>query len=167
MAAHFTDGTSWGKKRSLPVEHLVAYLDRRLEDVTPPQPVSLKAPMLHDVCLLTRQVELGDQTRRVLDALVKEPVAEFDFNRKEAPCCGASGLYDRVAPEAASRCAGSRTDDLRKEGGQTVVCGSTDCARALGNNTEAGESALDIVELALGAFNLRPSESTFGDRGEE
>jgi Fe-S oxidoreductase len=167
MAAHFTDGTSWGKQRSLPVEHLVAYLDRRLEDVTPPQPVSLQAPMVHDACLLTRQVELADQTRRVLDALVEESIAEFDFNRKEAPCCGAAGLYDRVAPEAASRCAGSRITDLRKEGGQTVVCGSTDCSKALAEQTEAGESALDIVELALRAFAIGPSESSIGDRGEE
>jgi hypothetical protein len=72
-----------------------------------------------------------------------------------------------VAPEAASRCAGSRIDDLRKEGGQTVVCGSTDCSKALADHTEAGESVLDIVELALRAFAIGPSESSFGDRGEE
>jgi Fe-S oxidoreductase len=167
MAAHFSDGTSWGKQRTVPVEHIVEYMDRRLDAVPAPNPVSLEAPMVHDACLLTRQVELADPTRRVLNALVDEPIAEFEFNRKEAPCCGAAGLYERVAPEAAKRCADSRIQDLRDEDGETVVCGSTDCSKALAEHTEAGESALDIVELALRAFAIGPSESSFGDRGEE
>lgn len=167
MAAHFSEGSSWGKKRRVQVEHLIGFMARELQEATPPEPVRLTAPMLHDSCLLTRQLGLADETRQVVEALTDGDISEFDFNRDEAPCCGASGLYDRVAPDAARRCAASRIEDVRREGGQTVVCGSADCTKALRGEAGSEETVRDIVELALRAFAIEPPAHTFGDGGQK
>lgn len=167
MAATYAEGTSWegedwsgdehggsGPK----VMHLVEFLAERLDFVQPRRSVSADGLMLHDSCYVGRQLELYEPFRQLVAAFCDGRGGEFEFARDEAPCCGAAGLYDVVEPEGARRAAETRLEQMEREGGARMVCGSANCARAFrqaaGDGSPDDDIAFDVLELAFRAFEL-------------
>jgi Fe-S oxidoreductase len=153
MVAEFREGNSFGRKSSLQVVHIIEFLAARIEMIEPRVDLSDEAIMLHDSCLVGRHLDLYEETRTLLTALCSGPMEEFSTNRADAPCCGAVGEYDRIAPEASARLAANRVEQMRREGGEKIVCGQAMCSRAM-NRVDGTDVALDVVDLVCRAFEL-------------
>lgn len=153
MVSLFREGTSFGQKSPLQVVHLIEFLAERVEFIEPRVDVSDEAMMLHDSCFVGRHLELYEETRKLVNGLCETPPAEFSVNRDDAPCCGGPSHYHLVAPEASERCASDRLEQMEREGGQKVLCGSTTCTKAF--QRAGGEDvALDVLDLACKAFEI-------------
>ncbi|AWV90966.1 (Fe-S)-binding protein [Bradymonas sediminis] len=153
LVAEYRDGASFGRKGPLEVMHIIEFLAERVEMIEPRVDLSGDAIMLHDSCFVGRHLNLYEQTRTLLEALCGRPMDEFSTNRANAPCCGAAGEYHRIAPEASERLASNRVEQMRREGGEKIVCGSAMCVRAL-NRVSDTDVALDVVDLVCRAFEL-------------
>jgi Fe-S oxidoreductase len=166
MVAQLRDGTSFGpdSESGLPadaiedglserVEHIIEVLDARVPEEPPSQPVSADDWMLHDSCFTTRQLSLAEPTRRVLEHLCAEGPREFHVGGEEAPCCGGPAHYHLVAPEASEQLAVDRLKQMRAEGGEAVVCGSSTCRKAFARADDAAVAG-DVLELAWMAYDI-------------
>jgi|GEM_PF-1896130 len=153
MVAEYRDGGSFGRKGPLKVMHIIEFLAERVEMIEPRIDLSEQAVMLHDSCFVGRHLNLYEETRTLLSALCGRAVDEFSTNRANAPCCGAAGEYHRIAPEASERLARNRIEQMRREGGEKIVCSAAMCARAL-NRVSDGDVAMDVLDLVCQAFEL-------------
>lgn len=168
MVAQVRHGTSFGpdSEGGLPasavddpgesavrLEHAIEVLDEVVEDRPPEHPVSADDWMLHDACFTTRQLELAEATRRVLDVLCDPPPEEFHVSGEEAPCCGGPSHYHVVAPEASERLARDRLEQMARESGESVVCGAATCRKAFARSDESAVAG-DILEIACAAYDV-------------
>lgn len=153
MVAEYRDGGSFGRKGSLQVVHIIEFLAERVEMIEPRVDLSDEAIMLHDSCFVGRHLNLYEETRTLLSALCGRSMDEFSTNRANAPCCGAAGEYHRIAPDASERLASQRVEQMRREGGEKIVCSSAMCTRAL-NRVSGEDVAIDVVDLVCRAFEL-------------
>lgn len=152
MASLYREGSSFGRAGSLTVLHLVEWLHEMLDALEVKAPVSVRGLRLHDSCFVTRQLELGQQTREVLHALVDGELGEFSVNGADAPCCGGPGHYHVVAREASERCASDRLAQLSLEGGDAIVCASATCKKAF--RRVGGDGTVDLLEIACRAMGV-------------
>ncbi|MFW5966401.1 MAG: (Fe-S)-binding protein [Persicimonas sp.] len=153
MASLFTEGSSFYRDSPLEVVHIIEFLAERVDMLEPRVDVQTEAMMLHDSCFVGRQLELYEETRHLLSALCGGPLEEFSINRADAPCCGGPSHYPRIAPDASERCAAERLEQMEREGGETIVSGSSTCTRAF-EGAGGSQTALDVVELVCRAFEL-------------
>ena len=77
MAALYRDDSSWGRSGDLEVIHLIEFLADRLPFVQPREPVSADGLMIHDSCMVGRQLELYDEVRALADACCEGDIGEF------------------------------------------------------------------------------------------
>ncbi len=154
MAALYRDDSSWGRSGDLEVIHLIEFLADRLPFVQPREPVSADGLMIHDSCMVGRQLELYDEVRALADACCEGDIGEFQFAREEAPCCGGPAHYPLVAPEASERCADTRLEQMEREGGDRLLCGSATCEQAFQRASDTDEIALNVLELVCRAFEI-------------
>ncbi len=152
MVALHREGTTFGEERPIQVLHLVEWLDDHLDTIDVPEPVDPSAWRLHDSCFVTRHLELGDETRRVLETFVDGDLPEFDTNGADAPCCGGPSHYHVVAPEASERCASDRVAQLEREGGEAIVCASATCKKSF--RRAGNHGALDLLEIVCRAMGI-------------
>lgn len=152
FASLHRDGTTFGEARPLQVIHLVEWLSDHLGSFEVPEPVDPSTWRLHDSCFVTRHLELGEETRRVLEHFVDGDLAEFDTNGKDAPCCGGPSHYHVVAPEASERCASERVEQLGREGGDAIVCASATCKKSF--RRAGNHGALDLLEIVCRAMGV-------------
>lgn len=145
------DGSSFGwEDLSEPeVVHIVEFLAEYRDLLSIEEPIEADRIMLHDSCFVGRHLELYDETRAVYETISRSPIREFQFNRDDAPCCGGPAHYHVVAPEASERCASDRLDELDREGGNSIVCGSATCKKAF--NRARDSVATDLLELVCKA----------------
>jgi Fe-S oxidoreductase len=151
--ALFEESSSFGRDSDINIVHLIEFLAERIDFVEPREKIELDGAMLHDSCFVGRQLELYEETRQLLRALCADPPAEFQFNRDEAPCCGGPSHYHVVAPEASERCAEERIEQMEREGGQQLLCGSTTCVKAF-RRAGSDDIATDVLDIACRAFGL-------------
>lgn len=153
LVARHREGTSWGDQTHTKIIHLIEFLAQNLPGLTPTHKIDAQNFMLHDSCYLGRQLHLYEPFRLLASALSTEIPAEFQFNRAEASCCGAAGGFHHTAPEASEQAARNILDQMQREGGSTILCGSNTCKKAF-QRVGGKDAALDILELACRAFNL-------------
>jgi Fe-S oxidoreductase len=154
MAALYREESSWGREGDLEVVHVVEFLADRLPFVQPREPVPADDLMIHDSCMVGRQLELYEEVRDLARELCDGDPGEFQFAREEAPCCGGPAHYHRVAPEASERCAETRIEQMEREGGEGMICGSATCKKAFRRVSDDDGVAMDLLELACRAFGL-------------
>lgn len=104
--------------------------------------------MYHDPCALARDLEVHDEPRAVLAAVLENKASEFAWNRRDAVCCGAGGLLPHAMPETARRMAEKRGEEARAAGA-TIVTSSPTCQRHLQANGVDAEDLLTLVARAL------------------
>lgn len=153
MVAEFREGTSFGRRGEIDVVHIIEFLAERVDMIEPRVDLSDQATMLHDSCFVGRHLDLYEPTRALLTAMCGAPMLEFSTNRADAPCCGAAGEYPRIAPAASRRLVETRAEQMRREGGEKMVCGAPGCTRHI-NQICGDEVALDVVDLVCRAFEL-------------
>ena len=153
MVTLFNEKSSFGEKSPVNVVHMIEFLAERVDMLEPRVDLSGEAIMLHDSCFVGRHLELYEETRKLLSSLCGKPLAEFSTNRADAPCCGGPSHYHLIAPEASERCASDRIEQMEREGGEKIVCGSATCTKAF---RRAGDEdvALDVLDLVCRAFEL-------------
>ena len=152
MAALYREESSFGRSGPLTVLHIVEWLSEMLETLTVPHRVPVGGLKLHDSCFVTRQLDLGKQTRDVLAALVDGELGEFSVNGSDAPCCGGPAHYHVVAREASERCASDRLAQMHLEGGDAIVCASATCKKAF--RRVGGDGTVDLLEIACRAMGF-------------
>lgn len=152
MASLYQEKSSFGRSGPLTVLHVVQWLSEMLETLDVPHPVPVAGLRLHDSCFVTRQLDLGAETRAVLAAFVDGDLEEFAVNGTDAPCCGGPGHYHVVAREASERCAADRLTQLELEGGDAIVCASATCKKAF--RRVGGDGTVDLLEIACRAMGI-------------
>ncbi len=135
------------------VVHIIEFLAEFSDALPVEEPLDATTMKLHDSCFVGRHLELYDETREVLTAISDGRFDEFQFNRDDAPCCGGAAHYHVIAPEASKRCASSRLEQLDREGGKSVVCGSATCKKAF-RRVRDDSVATDLLELVCRACGL-------------
>lgn len=152
MASLYRPETSFGSEGELTILHLVEWLDEHLDVVEPTEPVSPEGWRFHDSCFVTRHLDLGTQTRRVLAKFVDGELPEFSVNGNDAPCCGGPSHYHVVAPQASVRCAEERIEQLQREGGESIVCASATCKKSF--RRAGNDGSLDLLEIVCRAMGI-------------
>ena len=104
--------------------------------------------LYHDPCFLARRLEVLDEPRAVLSAVLQDGAGEFSWNHRDAVCCGGGGLLPRALPATASRMADRRIAEA-KAADATVV---TSCATCLHHLRENGANAVDMLTLVAKAL---------------
>ncbi len=107
--------------------------------------------VFHDPCFLTRYLERGDTTRRVLGGVLGEPLLEPAWTGADAACCGGGGLVPHALPEVARGVAAARVAQLAATGADAVVTACPGCVRQLGEPPDA-LPVKDWVELLADAY---------------
>ncbi len=159
MVAQHREGTSWTRENSETSEntpkivHLIEFLAENIANTIPTQKFDAKNFMLHDSCYIGRQLDLYEPFRTLAHALSHGNPAEFQFNRAEASCCGAAGNFHQTDPEASEKAASNILDQMDREGGNALICGTSRCKKAF-QKARDQDVALDILELACRAFDL-------------
>lgn len=152
MASLYREESSFGRSGPLTVLHLVEWLHEMRDAIEVTAPVPVAGLRLHDSCFVTRQLDLGVQTREVLALLLDGELEEFAVNGKDAPCCGGPGHYHVVAREASERCASDRVAQLELEGGDAIVCASATCKKAF--RRVGGDGTIDLLEIVCRATGV-------------
>lgn len=132
--------------------HMLELLADLVEDLPVLEKVSGDGVFLHDSCFVGRHLNLYDETR-VVAAAVLDGFQEFQFNREDAPCCGGPAHYHVVAPAASERAARERVDQLEREGGTRVVCGSATCKKSF-RRAKDNKAASDLLEIICEACGV-------------
>lgn len=153
LVAQNRAGTSWSDQTNTKVVHLIEFLAQNITDLTPTHKFDTPNTMLHDSCYLGRQLDLYEPFRTLASALSTQSPAEFQFNRAEASCCGAAGAFHQTDPNASEQAARNILQQMQREGGSALICGSPGCKKAF-QRVGGKDAALDILELACRAFNL-------------
>lgn len=134
---------------NLNVKHLIALLAEFVDEIPVKQQVKQDGLMFHDSCFVGRHLSLYEESRTLAAAVVAD-FEEFQFNRADAPCCGGAAHYHVVAPAASERCATERLEQLEREGGRSIICGSATCKKAFRRVGDA-EVATDLLDLVCRA----------------
>ena len=142
-------------RMSLPrvrVRHLIEVLAERVPLDPPLARLVTPGVMLHDSCHVGRHLELYEQTRQVAALLFERPPAELSQRRDQATCCGGSIVYALASPEGSHECAQELLAQVRREGGEALLCGQAGCKGAL--NLASEDVAIDLLEAACLAYEL-------------
>lgn len=143
---------SFSRAMSTEVIHILSYLEDYVDELPVAKKVDGTGVMLHDSCFVGRHLDLYDATRALTRAVYDPEPAEFQFNRDNAPCCGGPAHYHVVAPAASEKVAKQRIDQMEREGGAKMVCGSSTCNKAFkrAGNDETSSTLLDAICTACG-----------------
>ena len=102
----------------------------------------------HDPCQLARGLEVTEEPRIILRAILQDAPREFAWNRRDAMCCGAGALLPRSMPETSKRMAARRVEEPLAIGG-TIV---TSCPSCLGRLATEEVETVDLTELVAKAL---------------
>ena len=109
----------------------------------------VKGPFVyHDPCWLARRLDVVDEPRAVLSAVLADSVSEFAWNRRDTVCCGGGALLPRSLPATAARMASVRVEEARGMGASIA----TSCPTCLHRFREAGAEAVDLLSLVARAL---------------
>lgn len=104
--------------------------------------------LYHDPCWLARKLDVVDEPRAVLTAVVADRVGEFAWNRRDTVCCGGGALLPQSMPATAGRMTDSRAAEA-KAAGATIV---TSCPSCLHRFRESGADAVGLLTLVSKAL---------------
>jgi len=104
--------------------------------------------LYHDPCWLARKLDVTDEPRAVLSAIVADGAGEFAWNRRDTMCCGAGALLPETMPETSARMCATRADEAAAAGA-TIV---TSCPGCLHRFRESGADAVSFLSLVAKAL---------------
>ena len=99
----------------------------------------------HDPCYLGRYLGVYDEPRRALGRAGAD-VAEFQWNRDRAYCCGAGGALPLTSPDTAHAIADKRRDEFKKTGAEALVTACPSCEAMLARDG-SGVEVLDLIDV--------------------
>lgn len=105
----------------------------------------------HDPCFLARRLDVVDEPRAILAAVLAEGAGELAWNRRDTVCCGGGALLPHAMPETAARMTEARAAEARAAGA-TIV---TSCATCVHRFREGGADAVDLLSLVARAVQGR------------
>lgn len=104
--------------------------------------------LYHDPCWLARKLDVVDEPRAVLTAILADGAGEFAWNRRDTVCCGAGALLPESMPETSKRMSVHRATEAR-ERGATIV---TSCPGCLHRFRDSGAEAIGFLSLVAKAL---------------
>jgi glycolate dehydrogenase iron-sulfur subunit len=123
-AAHMADYGELVEGADLPIEDLMAFLDRT--GIEPPE--GERADPLdvayHDPCHALRAMHVHDQPRRLLRSIPGTRIVDLPDGGR---CCGAAGLYQLTEPEPADRLQRQKVESIEATGAATVASANPGC----------------------------------------
>jgi Fe-S oxidoreductase len=148
---------SIGIKIEKKIIHIVEYIKHLLEEgkIKPSKnvPVELKKVVIHDPCLIARNLNDTSSIRDILGTIPDLEIVEPIYNKEYVHCCGWSGTAHWVDRELAIKEASNRVDELRETGAEVFVSACPLCELGLnyGINPEEKEKfkILDVSELLI------------------
>jgi Fe-S oxidoreductase len=99
----------------------------------------------HDPCYLGRYLGVYDEPRRALYYCGAE-VAEFQWSRDRAYCCGAGGNLPQTSPETAHAVADRRRGEFAQTGAEAIVTACPSCEAIL-RKKDGGVEVLDVIDV--------------------
>lgn len=131
----------YGAPLSCEIEHTTQFLETFASRL----PVhELAEPAFYqDSCHLARHLDVTDAPRTLLQKTVKE-IYEYSRNRRDAVCCGGSGLLPVTMPDTAHAIAVERGREPKEAGIPRVITGCATCKHQL---AQGGVEALDILDV--------------------
>ncbi|MBI5529739.1 MAG: (Fe-S)-binding protein [Deltaproteobacteria bacterium] len=131
------------------VRHAVEFLLPLLEASSARLKKSGRRFAFHDPCYLGRHLGLYDEPRRALYYCGAE-VAEFQWNRENAYCCGAGGNLPLTSPGTARAIAGARRGHFKKIGADAIATACPSCEAML-RREGSGVEVVDVVDVVYDA----------------
>lgn len=105
----------------------------------------------HDPCFLARRLDVVDEPRAILAAVLTEGAGELAWNRRDTVCCGGGALLPRAMPATATRMTEARAAEARALGA-TIV---TSCATCVHRFREHGAETVDMLSVVARAIEPR------------
>ncbi len=136
-------------RHGVKVLHMTQFLSERLDSAAL-KPIEIQGGVtFHDPCDLGRAQGVYDEPRRVLAAILEEPLREMERSRANSACCGSGSGVKTVYPELAQAIALDRVGMAKETGAKWIVTTCPWCQQSL---TECQGSnpvvpVLDLLEL--------------------
>ncbi|NHJ84892.1 MAG: (Fe-S)-binding protein [Asgard group archaeon] len=109
---------------------------------------NLKPISYHDPCVLTRKLNVIDDTYYILNLLFPESFKEVLYSREKTHCCGYGGLVNIVNPKVAQQVAKNRLTEFKNQDIKTIVTSCPTCNYSLSKNDfELNFEIIDLLEL--------------------
>jgi len=138
-----------GKKLTNKIYHITEFLAPMIDQGK----LKVKKPfvdqvMWHDPCYLGRYLDIYDEPRRLLAAVVRESIKEFSYNRKDGMCCGGGGGLPITSPPLARQIAKERLKEFYEEKDRVLVTACPTCERHFSKWDESLK-VMDIVNILV------------------
>jgi glycolate oxidase iron-sulfur subunit len=108
----------------LPVEDLLAFLDRMGIQPPPGDPTEPRDVAYHDACHALRAMHVREQPRRLLRSIPGVRVLDLPDG---GSCCGAAGIYQLTEAEAADQLQRQKVDAIAATGATIVASANPGC----------------------------------------
>ena len=162
MVAQWRSPERWGAnlQSDLPdLRHIIGVFAEKIPEHPPEAQLEQQSSRIFEGCLVSRHLELSDEVRRVLDHLFDSSPDDLHESHDQETCCGAHGLYPKIDPDGSIECAKALIEQVEREGGEALVCGSGACSKHLREVGGDDHLTIDIVEAACLAYEIELSES--------
>ena len=113
---------------------------------------------VYDVGRLGRRFDLVI-SNHVLEHLFDSSPDDLHESHDQETCCGAHGLYPKIDPAGSAECAKTLVEQVEREHGEALVCGSSQCSRHIREKGGDEHFTIDLIEAACLAYEIELSES--------
>ena len=162
MVAQWREPARWGAnlQRELPeLKHIIKVFDEKIPEHPPEARLEQQSSKIFEGCLVSRHLELSDAMRRVLEHLFDSSPDDLHESHDQETCCGAHGLYPKIDPAGSAECAKTLVEQVEREHGEALVCGSSQCSRHIREKGGDEHFTIDLIEAACLAYEIELSES--------
>ncbi|MDP8255577.1 MAG: (Fe-S)-binding protein [Candidatus Alcyoniella australis] len=121
-------------------EFLMPFFEQNKVPIKTPFP---KKVIWHDPCYLGRYLGVYEAPRLILQAICREPVGEFSWNREDSYCCGGGGGMPITNPEISMQIARHRLSEVLESEGKTLVSNCPTCERMF----QKADPQVDVRDL--------------------
>jgi glycolate dehydrogenase iron-sulfur subunit len=123
-AAHMADYGELVEGADLPVEDLMAFLERTGIEPSAATGADVLDVAYHDPCHALRAMHVHDQPRRLLSSVPGIRVIDLPDGGR---CCGAAGLYQLTEPDAADRLQRQKIEAIETTRATTIASANPGC----------------------------------------
>ena len=102
--------------------------------------------MWHDPCYLGRYLDVYEEPRQLLAEVLREPIVEFSYNRKDSMCCGGGGGLPITDPVLARGIAKDRLKEFHEKKDRVLVTACPTCERHFSKWDESLK-VMDIINI--------------------
>jgi Fe-S oxidoreductase len=135
-----------------PVVHLFDFIETLLDQgrLSPSKNIS-KTATYHDPCRLSRHTDVLGAPRKLLSAILEQPLIEMQRSGKSTYCCGNGSGIGEIYPDLMEHAGKTRMADFKKSEAELLITACPYCMesfkKATGDEAKTSLESMDLIRL--------------------